>query len=278
MPNHVTTKIEFHGKQENINKIFELIKGYEECIDFNKLITMPKELNLPSSTDADLSMVYALEKMTYEDRSKTKKMLRDAPCSFYGNYYNRIFGHNRNAQSDFIEERAKDFERRIKTQDISFGDTDYENLGIKTFEDLGNAYIRNIIVYGHDTWYDWCCANWGTKWNAYHSNLDKYNNTIEFDTAWACPIPVLEQLATICDEYGVWFEGKWADEDAGSNTGTFESNYCGEGVWNVEYMENRSDAAYEIYTELKGTHDCLGKDDDGHWVFYDCDSCPHPCC
>lgn len=276
MPNHITNRIQFYGKQENINKVLELIKGEDTCIDFNKIIPMPKELNLPASTDADVSIKYVLSKMSYGDKSKIKNILRNTRCSFYGNYYDKIFGHN--PPDGFIEERAKDFEKRLESKDISFGDMDYESLGIHSFEDLGNAYLRNIIKYGCDTWYDWCCDKWGTKWNAYNTEWDEEQNVMEFDTAWSCPIPLLEEFGYMCDEYEVWFEGMWADEDCGNNTGTFNSNYFGEGVWNVEYVENGSNEAYEIYIEVKGESDCIGPDSNGNLIHYDCDNCPNPCC
>lgn len=272
MPNHVTTQIEFYGKKENINKVLELIKGEDECIDFNKIIPMPKTLNLPASTDADVSIRYALSKMNYGEKSAIKKALRDTSCSFYGNYYNKIFSHN--PPDDFIEQRAKDFAERLKNKDISFGDTDYESLDIKTFEDLGNAYLRNILVYGYDTWYDWHCDKWGIKWNAYNSYSDKESGTMEFDTAWACPLPLLEELGHVCDEYEVSFEGRWADEDVGNNVGTFSYN---DALWDVEYAENGSNEAYEIYMEINGENDCIQKDEDGCWKFYDCDNCSNPC-
>lgn len=41
MPNHVTNKITLFGGQENIDKILDLIKGKDTCIDFNKIIPMP---------------------------------------------------------------------------------------------------------------------------------------------------------------------------------------------------------------------------------------------
>jgi hypothetical protein len=186
MPNHITNKIEFYGDQNSIDKVLELIKGEEECIDFNKIVPMPGHI-------------------------------------FQGNLG--------------PEERAK---------------------------------------YGTNNWYDWSVANWGTKWNAYYSNLDSANNTMEFDTAWSCPLPVLDALAKLCYEYGVSFEGKWADEDRGFNAGVFESDCDSDEYWfSYERAEHESNDAYEIYIEVKGETNCLGKDEDGNWVCYDCDNCPN---
>ena len=70
-----------------------------------------------------------------------------------------------------------------------------------------------------DSWYEWDCANWGTKWDLAHDDVDlkdldeaiKNNEEFElaFDTAWAPPIPVLEKMA----EMGVEFS--WSCEESG---------------------------------------------------------------
>ena len=54
--------------------------------------------------------------------------------------------------------------------------------------------------YGFDNWYDWCCCNWGTKWNACHSEGRNPQETAtmtvyRFDTAWSPPAPVIHALA-----------------------------------------------------------------------------------
>ena len=188
MPNHITNKIEFSGNQESIDKILELIKGEDTCIDFEKIIPMPSNI-------------------------------------FRGNLG--------------PEERNK---------------------------------------YGKSNWYDWSLFNWGTKWNAYSSHLYSDNNTIEFDTAWSCPLPVLDKLAELCYEHKVSFTGKWADEDTGHNVGIFESDCDGDEYWfSYEYVKNCSNEAYEIYVEVKGESNCFGKDSDGNWIHYNCENCPNPC-
>ena len=140
----------------------------------------------------------------------------------------------------------------------------------------GNLGEEERKLYGKNNWYDWNIANWGTKWGAYSSYLDVENNIIFFDTAWSSPIPVLDALAKLCYEHNVSFSGAWADENRGYNIGIFESDCEGDEYWfSYEYLEDCSNEAYEIYVELKGEDSCMGKDENGNWVAYNCDTCPN---
>jgi hypothetical protein len=50
---------------------------------------------------------------------------------------------------------------------------------------------------GMPVWYEWTCANWGTKWNAIRFCLEKDEATCfecSFDTAWAPPVPVWKKM------------------------------------------------------------------------------------
>jgi hypothetical protein len=93
------------------------------------------------------------------------------------------------------------------------------------------AEESNLDKYGYKNWYDWCVANWGTKWNAGGDNdamqvdydEDVGNQGIalfQFDTAWAPPLGVLEKLMETHPELsiecryhepGVGFFGVWTD-------------------------------------------------------------------
>ena len=264
MPNWVTNKIEFSGTRANIDKVLDIIKGDDDYIDFNALIPMPKGLNLTSGSVTNAAIVYALNQKGIEERDKIIKQLQSTRCSFYGNYYNTI----KNVDEKRIETALESFNSGARSP---FEQSIYKELGIKTFEDLGNAYINNILEHGYDTWYDWSCAKWGTKWNACDTYIDT-DNVLTFNTAWSVPLPILDKLAELCYKYDVEFTGKWADEDAGCNTGVFE---CYDDGFSYEYMANQSNEAYEIYTELHGENNCIGQDEDGDWVHYDCDDCPN---
>lgn len=139
----------------------------------------------------------------------------------------------------------------------------------------GNLGQQERELYGKNNWYDWNCKYWGTKWNAYWSHLED-DNIIIFDTAWSSPIPIFNALAHLCGEHQVWFTGEWADEDRGSNTGTFKSGCEGDEYWfDYDYTENFSNEAYEIYVKLKGEDMCMDKDENGNWIAYTCEDCPN---
>ncbi len=55
--------------------------------------------------------------------------------------------------------------------------------------DLGKRAYCNIQDYGVPTWHEWYLPNWGTRQNAYDTQLNEEENTIEFQTAGA-PVPI----------------------------------------------------------------------------------------
>ena len=265
MPNWVQTDIYLHGEESDIRKVLELVKSNESEFDFNKIIPMPKTLHLPAGGHDDQSIQYAISKKSNDERMEVKDCLVKTQCSFYGNYFNKVY--SRIWTEEELEKCAKEFNADCKAH--SFDDTDYKALGIKTFEDLGNAYINNIISYGCDTWYDWCCEHWGTKWNACEVYVGK--NSILFQTAWSVADPILEAFAYLCDEYNVTFDGEYADEDRGHNSGHISSD---NGI--TEYDDN-SNEALRAYINLWGDSECIGEDENGNLINYDCDTCPNKC-
>jgi hypothetical protein len=80
---------------------------------------------------------------------------------------------------------------------------------------IGIKDEREFIL--SDSEYNWNKQNWGTKWNAYSVDLKVKNDTsliITLQTAWNCPIPILEKLFElfpevnieyICSDDGGWF-------------------------------------------------------------------------
>ena len=214
MPNWVTNKVKFKSRgKEIIDKIISTDND-EECVDFNKIIPKPKTLNITSGGNDRYAMQYALLKMSVSKFKKTIKRLEEIPTSFYGNYFAKIYNHKRYTLAE-LEEVAKEFKKKIKDKD-PLDEVDYKELGVKNLKDLGNVYINNILQYGADSWYDWCCENWGTKWNATSTYIID-DNEIEFSTAWSCPVNIFKELSRQFS--GVEIVVEFADEDIGSNCG-----------------------------------------------------------
>jgi len=133
---------------------------------------------------------------------------------------------------------------------------EYENsqswIKEKSFEewaDLGDKYYANKEKYGYETWYDWCCDKWGTKWNA--NDVMWSGDNLYFNTAWNTCEPVFEKLYELFPK--IEFEVEFADEDIGSNCGTisfedgeFFVNYINSiefacDVWGYDYEEMMSE-------------------------------------
>jgi hypothetical protein len=77
--------------------------------------------------------------------------------------------------------------------------------------------LANIENYGYADWYGFACAEWGTKWNAYDVNIE--DDSIQFDTAWATPEPVIARLSTMFPDATITVN--FADEDVGYNCGIY---------------------------------------------------------
>ena len=83
----------------------------------------------------------------------------------------------------------------------------------------------NLEKYGCKNWYDWCVANWGTKWDVggdgYEAQDIPGGLMLTFDSAWA---PPCDAYAKLVDEFGfsiramyyepgMAFAGIWEDGD-----------------------------------------------------------------
>lgn len=232
MPNWVATVVEFSGDKKDIQAVLKEIASEETKFDFGKLIPVPTSLDIESGSKSSLAYAY-----------------------YYVKKFNRLPDHSYYKDESEVISRVE------------------KNITVSSQEmlDIGKTLYENIEKYGAPTWYEWCCDNWGTKWNAYEA--DVCDNTLYFFTAWSFAEPVMRKLAELCAKYNVGFEGEWADEDMGSNTGCFES-YDGEFYYN--YHDDNSHEAYAAYVRLNGESNCLGVDADGKYYRHECDElCPN---
>lgn len=215
MPNHVTNRLKIQADGDKIKEILSALQDDEAGIgslDFNKIILMPEALNII-------------------DGSQTEKGLK----MFHG------FLLASKTHSDAGLEHQEAMEKHLaKYQKMRENDPETWELGKKAY--------NNIVNYGHQSWYNWSIANWGTKWNSYgYKNFPKYNggDEIRFLTAWSAPHPILKKLSEMFPDVTV--KHKWADEDIGANCG--ERTYFGGEIVD-EYYPDYGVSSYDFAAEV----------------------------
>jgi hypothetical protein len=107
----------------------------------------------------------------------------------------------------------------------SFGDT-VEQAALKKAEQ------ENLKTYGYKHWYDYCIAEWGTKWdmnNQYEDEpftIEGNTVTMVFDTAWAPPMQIYYAL----EDMGFKVEATYVEQGMGY------IGFYSDGVDNCEKM------------------------------------------
>lgn len=91
--------------------------------------------------------------------------------------------------------------------------------------DLVAKSTANLEKHGFANWYDWCVANWGTKWDVDGSDgytqVDDNTVSVYFDSAWSPPLGfyehMVDELGWSIEAYyyepGMSFCGKWINGD-----------------------------------------------------------------
>lgn len=146
---------------------------------------------------------YMLER--FLEVSKTGKQIPEYKDYFIDKIILLINAHNEKDKKDnrtesidsmicnhgIINKWVLDFLKEENLTDAEIGEL--KPITRESILDLGKFYFDNFVKYGCFDWYNWRVNNWGTKWNACHS---KWHNdyTLVFDTAWAPPIPIMEEI------------------------------------------------------------------------------------
>ena len=197
-----------------------------------------------------------------------KEKHRDGAKHIYDKYVG-VFGNNTYLNSkdhdkvysnyiDMMNRRFEDLKERSKESDYSADYSRYNDL-----EDLGKQLVYLKEKYGYDNWYDWRCANWGTKWNACEPEYNSKEKKISFDTAWSIPYPIIAKMVE--DNPDAKIEG-YSEEETGwfdeyhSNKGKLYIDARGELEWDEEGedpVEKREELnppeeyTYEHFKKLK---------------------------
>jgi hypothetical protein len=143
----------------------------------------------------------------------------------------------------------------------------------KTEEELSDYKIRgeeifNIALqYGFIDWYDWRINNWGTKWNAYDTEIESCDDgclELYFYTATHGAVPLIKKLVEMFPD--LEFHYSYADEVIAYNCG---EGYGVDGSISFKFPEDESDEAMALYIECwQQEWDNFKKTEDG-WTWAD---------
>jgi len=95
---------------------------------------------------------------------------------------------------------------------------DVSKLSDESFSQF-TGMLENYRATGYLHEMDFARKEWGTKWNASDTQANPEDGKVTFDTAWACPTPVLKSLSKKFPTEEI--KVRFADEDIGSNCGEF---------------------------------------------------------
>ncbi len=230
MPNWVKTIV-----KTKPDVLKDIMNKYSDkgVLSFDKIIPMPKELDIDSSSSGEMGLMYLFIEST-DDIYKLK--------------VNTIF-HSLNVfHSDiYRDKRFENIEDNFEKYKV---DPDFtESI------ELGRKYIENYDKFGYCNWYNWCTDHWGTKWDLSKSSNDE--TTLIFETAWGFAGNVILKLSEIYPN--TLFKCEFADEGIKENSGVVEiqngevfkekyelSEYKINKIWDTYLPDQERDIEFEI--------------------------------
>lgn len=285
MPNHVMNRISIqpatkdtwtkflnHVSPEN-DEVIENTGG--ECqFDFNRIIPMPKTLNLPSNnliynmmTDAIAMVESGMHHCDHTVNELIEALNNYAEKRHEKEHIAAALAERESTPFDlphYIESKANAYRKtydQVKAHsadmllDYEIECMESEDNNENAYFKIGITYLENIIKHGAATWYDWCNENWDTKWSAYECWLEKPNDDLDdetcmtFKTAWSEPRNIFIQLSKQLPD--IKFTVKYANEDYGYDCG--ESEFCnGEEKELQTYTTMKHDDAVRLACEVWG--------------------------
>jgi Ferredoxin-like domain in Api92-like protein len=199
MPNHITTVCTVTGDDVSV-RAFRAAHITVQ-FDFETIIPMP-----------------ACVKATIRDW-ENGEMIGDAEVE----YYAKALIENRCCAIPSDQLKHMRLPEHVKRHGDLIDYYDSEKPQVARF---GKAALTSAAETGYPGWYEWSCANWGTKWDAYdyeEREVSPGRFVFKFETAWSPPEPIFEKLAEIWPDLVI--ETESIDEGGGEYVGTFHGEH-----------------------------------------------------
>jgi hypothetical protein len=202
MPNWVKNELFVLGPKKARSAVREMLAntsadasaGDSSLLDFNKIVPMPDSYFWTQSPAHPVDK-YGNAKVAGNE-PLAWQWSKDRNCNFTTDVEARIVDRMR--ELGFVYRQSKDR-----------GFTDEMEL----LQAMLSAVLKRI--HGLECWHDWCCAKWGTKWNAHGVKVKEANQVLryEFKTAWRSPRQLVFALGAMCPNVTLVLES--SDPDMG---------------------------------------------------------------
>ena len=211
MPNHITNTVKADNWEILKEKLTRQAKTGEEndggrVVDFNLVIPQPSELDIKSGgvewrTEDNFYGFSTLEERKRQQDLKIKPLL------------DSIYQEGMSLDSFLKATKTLANYKELFSEVYEIPSSLPNEAIMEDIENVIKGYY-NLRTYGYANWYEWRLDKWGTKWNGYHESIDEDSEMITFDTAWACPYEVFDELSKFTP-----VTVTYADEDTGNNYG-----------------------------------------------------------
>ena len=188
MPKWVMNKLVLKGKE--VGRVADEILSRDkdngkEYMDFNNIIRMPDSLNIVCGSCTAPAAEYYLSSINPNNLDVSGEKVSEKEYGKILDKINQCYG-----------------ERKLfGRNEFGVNGEDFDTLGGREgYLNYGKTIIENRMNYGHSTWYEWSRENWGVKWNASSSRVQRDLNevTIFFETPWE---PVTQLMSKIGEKY-----------------------------------------------------------------------------
>lgn len=203
MPNLCENRLEIRGPKETIAAIIAATNLSKGEFDFNGIVPMAPELDIPIGGEVTLGREVLFGNWTaMMAQPDFRDLLLEVTCG--------ILPTTREELIHLIEKKDLLYEKSNRIAALV-------NL------DAAKQARANLEKYCASDWYDWSTSNWGTSWNGGEVKIELMTAVsfiITFVTSRTAPIPV---IAALCKQYpDVTVEMAYVDPDmryAGKLTG-----------------------------------------------------------
>lgn len=242
MPNWIKNRI-ITGSRDLTDKLIKKYGTFEASgetesvqFDFNKVIPMPKDLQIEFSSRSDNALILYLTKVSpYVD--------------YYGNDKDKFSFDEFNDIKNNISKHMMFSHNLTFSEDALPQMLDKYNNEEKCMLELGKTQVNNIIKYNALNWYEWSINNWGTKWNSDSLEVDENKQSLTFETAWDPAIPVFLEITK--QNPTKRFAFLYADEAIGSHVG-----YVLASNGKIDYKGTFEDYSVDAYKLSFDLWDC----------------------